>query len=349
MKVLIAEDHPDNRELVTDILSASGYDIVSATNGQEALDLIREHLPDLVILDVNMPLKDGFEVVAEMKQDERTNSLPIIMLTAQSDIDSRVKGLGLGADDYLGKPFNPRELLARVDTRLRAKAETDELRKQRLQIRQTFERFVAPAVVEALMKNPEAAQLGGALREITVMFADIEGFTSLSERTDPVEILSILNQYHGLTVGYIKKNKGTVDKFLGDGIMALYNVPVELSDHPLRAVTTAIEIQTALKHFRHKFPSEFQLAINFGINTGTAVVGNIGSIDIMDYTAIGDNVNLAQRLQAMSHGGQIMISEATYRLVADYIEAEPAGIRQVKGRAELVTTFLVKGLKNLSA
>lgn len=345
MKVLIAEDHPDNLELVIDILSSSGYEIYSATNGQQALDLIRANLPDLVILDVNMPVKDGFQVCLEMKQDPSIANLPVIMLTAQSDIDSRVKGLGLGADDYLGKPFNPRELLARVDTRLRAKAESDELRKQRMLLRQTFERFVSPAVVQSMMADPESIQLGGALREITVLFADMEGFTSLSERVDPVELLSVLNSYHGLMVEHIKKNQGTVDKFLGDGIMALYNAPVDQEEHALRAVITAIEIHEALADFQTHFPPEFQLNINFGINTGLAVVGNVGSLEIMDYTAIGDNVNLAQRLQSLSHNGEITISEATYSRISDHVAARPGGRRQVKGREEAVMTYLVTGLR----
>lgn len=344
MRVLIADDLPDNRELVIDILTASGYETLSAADGEEALELIREYLPDLVILDISMPIKDGFEVCEEMKQDPETAQLPVIMLTAHTDIDSRVRGLGLGADDYLSKPFNPRELLARVNTRLRAKAETDELRQQRLAIRQTFERFVSPAVVEALMENPEAAQLGGALREITVIFADIEGFTSMSEHADPVHLLNILNRYHGLMVHFIKRNKGTVDKYLGDGIMAVYNAPLEQPDHALSAVRTAIEIREALYDFHQDIPPEFRVNINFGINTGQAVVGNVGTEDTMDYTAIGDNVNLAQRLESVSTNGQIMISEATFHQIAHAVEVTSGKMRQIKGRKRMVMTYLVTGL-----
>lgn len=345
MNVLVAEDHPESRQILIDVLTASGYRVLSATNGRDALLIARDELPDLAILDVNMPGIDGFEVCATLKQDPATEQIHIIMLTAQSDVESRVRGLGLGADDYVSKPFSPKELLARVDTRLRAKAQTDILRQQRIRLRKTFERFVSPDIVDALMQNPEAAQLGGALREITVMFADMEGFTTLSEHTDPAELLTILNQYHGLMVEVIKRNGGTVDKLLGDGLMAIYNAPVELDNHALSAVTTACEIRDALPKIQKQLPAEFRLGVNFGIHTGNAVVGNIGSADVMDYTAIGDTVNLAARLQVLSESGTITISEATFNLIADKVNADNIGHRQIRGREGTVNTYAVVNLR----
>jgi class 3 adenylate cyclase len=345
MNVLVAEDHPESRQILIDVLTASGYRVLSATNGRDALLIARDELPDLAILDVNMPGIDGFEVCATLKQDPATEQIHIIMLTAQSDVESRVRGLGLGADDYVSKPFSPKELLARVDTRLRAKAQTDVLRQQRIRLRKTFERFVSPDIVDALMQNPEAAQLGGALREITVMFADMEGFTTLSEHIDPVELLTILNEYHGLMVEIIKRNGGTIDKLLGDGIMAIYNAPVELENHALSAVTTACEIRDALPEFQLKLPAQFRLGVNFGIHTGNAVVGNVGSADVMDYTAIGDTVNLAARLQVLSDNGAITISEATFNFISDSINADNIGHRQIRGREGTVNIFEVVNLR----
>lgn len=345
MNVLVAEDHPESRQILIDVLTASGYRVLSATNGRDALLLARDELPDLAILDVNMPGIDGFEVCATLKQDPATEQIHIIMLTAQSDVESRVRGLGLGADDYVSKPFSPKELLARVDTRLRAKAQTDILRQQRIRLRKTFERFVSPDIVDALMQNPEAAQLGGALREITVMFADMQGFTTLSEHADPAELLTILNQYHGLMVEVIKRNGGTVDKLLGDGIMAIYNAPVELENHALSAVTTACEIRESLPRIQEELPTQFHLDVNFGIHTGNAVVGNVGSADVMDYTAIGDTVNLAARLQVLSDNGAITISEATYNIISDKINADNIGHRQIRGREGTVNLYNVANLR----
>lgn len=344
MKVLVAEDHPDNREIIHETLLTAGYETVIVKNGAEAVAAAKEHLPDLVILDVNMPVMDGFEACAIIKQTTSTSQIPVIMLTAQSDIDSRVRGLGLGAEDYVSKPFSPKELLARVDARLRSKAESDELRKQRQQLRLIFERFVSPDIVQALMESPESAQLGGAIREITVLFADLEGFTSLSERTEPSEVLNLLNSYHGLMVEQIKRFGGTVDKFLGDGIMAIYNAPIALNDHPMRAVLSAYHIQQTLSNFQQNLPDNFKLNINFGIHTGNAVVGNIGTLDVMDYTAIGDTVNLAQRLQSISHGNTICISEVTFQRVSERVEAKSDGLRSVKGREQQVHTYTVTNI-----
>jgi adenylate cyclase len=345
IRILVAEDNADSRELVNDILLSMGYTPVLAPNGRVALEKILADPPDLIILDVNMPEMDGFEVCAAVKRNPKTAQIPVLMLTAQTDVDSRVTGLGLGADDYLPKPFHPRELMARLETRLRAKEETDSLRAQREQIRRTFERFVAHEIVEQLLEDPTRIELGGQEAVITVLFADLEGFTALAEREAPTRMLEVLNAYHMLLVQHIKANGGTVDKFLGDGVMALYNTPLPHPDHALRAVKTALTIRDALKTFHAEFEPQFRLGVNVGIHTGTAIVGNVGTPDLMDFTAVGDTVNLASRLQGLSRGNQITISEQTHALIAEHIVAERVGARAVRGREESVTTFLVQRLR----
>lgn len=344
MLVLVADDNNDSRQLLVDIVSNMGHDIVEANNGLDALALARERLPDLILLDVTMPGMSGFDVCANLKSDPTTQQIPILMLTALSDVDHRVEGLKLGADDYLGKPFNPRELVERVRTRLRSKVETDELRAMQFNIRKTFERFVSSSVVEQLLHDPAQVQLGGKLQEITVLFADLEGFTSISEYTEPVKLLSLLNQYHTMMVGMIREHGGTVDKFTGDGVIALYNTPLEQPDHALRAVLTALHIRELLPEFHQQFEGPYQMPINFGIHTGLAVVGNVGAPDIMNYTAVGDTVNLAARLQVLSKGGQILISSATCEQLPQNVVAQSLGEIKVKGRSESVSTYEVIGL-----
>jgi len=345
IKILVAEDNPDSRELVNDILRSLGYTALLAQNGQIALDILKDTRPDLIILDVNMPVLDGFEVCAVVKSNPATAEIPVLMLTAQGDVDSRVHGLGLGADDYLVKPFHPRELIARLRTRLRAKAETETLRAQREQIRRTFERFVAPEIVDQLLEDPLRVELGGVETVVTVMFADLEGFTQLAERTSAARLLEVLNAYLNLLVHHIKANGGTVDKFLGDGVMALYNTPLPQADHALRAVETALTIRDALPEFQREFESQFQLGVNVGIHTGSAVVGNIGTEELMEFTAIGDTVNLASRLQGLSTNNQIMVSASTYDLIADWVVAERVGPRSIRGREEEVVTYLIERLR----
>ncbi len=339
MKVLIADDNPNSRQLVHDILESVGYEALQASDGPTALAAAQSYSPDLIILDVNMPGMSGFEVCAALKADPKMSEIPVLMLTAQSDVDSRVQGLGLGAEDYLPKPFNPRELAARIDARLRAKAQTDDLRQTKEMVRQTFERFVSPSVVEKLLNDPSQIKLGGQLEIVSVLFTDLEGFTSLSERTEPEQLVGILNMYHALVVSFIQANGGTVNKFIGDGVMALFNTPVHQEDHALRAVTTALQIQQELAVFSEQFEPQYRMKINFGIHSGRAVVGNVGTHHIMDFTALGDTVNLASRLQVLSKNGQVLISQATYEQLGDHIQVREVGWQTVKGRSESVMVY----------
>lgn len=339
MKILVAEDNPNARQLVHDILDSIGHETILTVDGPSALAAAQANIPDLIILDVNMPGMSGFEVCKVIKSDTKLSHIPVILLTAQTDIDSRVTGLGLGADDYLGKPFSPRELAARVEARLRVKNEADCLRKTQEVIRQTFERFVAPSVVEKLLEDPSHIKLGGKLQEVTVLFSDLEGFTSVSERTDPEKLLGILNRYHELVVRIVQAEGGTVDKFIGDGVMALYNTPLFQPDHAVRALRTALKIREELATFSEPFELEYRMKINFGIHTGMAVVGNVGAPHIMDFTAVGDTVNLASRLQALGANGQILFSQAVHDQLRDTVRANPIGTKNLKGRSESVTVY----------
>jgi adenylate cyclase len=276
-----------------------------------------------------------------LKANPTTMQIPILMLTALGDIDNRIKGLGLGADDYITKPYSPRELVARIDARLRIKTDTDQLRAVQERIRRTFEKFVPPTVVEQLLDHPEQVRLGGHLQPVTILFADMEGFTSLAEYTDPSILLEILNQYHTLLVEHIQAEEGTIDKFLGDGLMALYNAPLFQENHALRAVKTALQIRAALPEFHARFEPRYRMNVNVGITTGQALVGQVGATNLMDYTAIGDPVNLASRLQDMGEKGQILISEATYDAVKDHVTVRSLGAHPIRGRGAQETIYEV--------
>ncbi len=338
-RILVAEDNPNARQLVHDILESMGYESILAFDGPSAVAAARSQIPDLIILDVNMPGMSGFEVCKIIKSDAKLSHIPVLMLTAQSDVESRVEGLGLGADDYIGKPFSPRELAARVEARIRAKSENDHLRRTQEIIRQTFERYVSPNVVEKLLESPSEVHLGGKLQEVTVLFSDLEGFTSVSEKTEPEKLLGILNLYHELVVRVIQNEGGTVDKFIGDGVMALYNTPLPQEDHALRAIRTAINIRQEVLKFSEQFEPLYRMKINFGIHTGMAVVGNVGTTQIMNFTAVGDTVNLASRLQALSNNEQILFSQATQNQLQDRVQSNLIGTRNVKGRSEPVMVY----------
>lgn len=345
MKILVVDDNADNVQLLSDIVSSMNLTPLRAFDGVEALRTVYETHPDLIILDVNMPGMSGFEVCEQLKTDATTAHIPVLLLTALEDVEHRVHGLKLGADDYLVKPFNPRELMERVRTRLRLKNEADHLRKTQEVVRATFERYVSSSVVDQLLRDPSQVKLGGNLQEITVMFADLEGFTGISEKTDPEQLLHVLNEYHTMAVSVIRDYGGTVDKFIGDGVMALFNTPLLQADHALRAVRAAWKMQSILTTFHQQFAPLFRMRINFGIHSGMAVVGNVGAPDLMNYTAVGDTVNLAARLQQMSFEGRILVSSATFERVKDQVVTECIGTVKIKGRSESVLTYEIRGLK----
>lgn len=330
--------------MISDVITLMGHEPVEAGNGETGLARARaEPQPDLILLDVNMPGMDGFQVCKLLKSDPLTRSIPIIFLTSYNESEDRVRGLNIGADDYLTKPFAIRELAARIDKRLEARRETGILLQQQAVIRQTFERFVAPQVVEILLREPARVKLGGDLQQITVMFTDLESFTTLSEVTPPHELLRVLNRYHELVSGLVQKHGGIVNKFMGDGVMVLFNTPVPQEHHARSAVDAALEIRAALPALHAELEPRFRLPINCGIHTGPAIVGNVGAANCMDYTALGDTVNVASRLQEIAAGNQILISDKTQAGLGAGIAVSAMGPLTIRNRAQPLSTFAVLG------
>lgn len=341
MKILVVDDNRENIELMADILSMNYQGILKASDGNTALRLVSDEHPDLILLDVNMPIMTGFDVCEQIKSNPETQDISIIMVTALGDVESRVKGLSLGADDYLVKPYSAKELLARVKRRLSTKQREDELRSQTVHTRATFERFVSPQVVQRLLTNPDSVKLGGQLQPIAVLFADLEGFTSLSEREHPETLLQVLNAYHALFGKIIGLYGGTIDKFVGDGVMALYNTPHSQSDYIARAVKSALHIQDELYWFHQRLEPEHRLLVNFGISQGQAVVGNVGMLNQMNFTAVGDTVNVAARLQDLATRGQILVTESVYAATEEFVIGKPRGSLTVKGRREPISVVQI--------
>lgn len=217
---------------------------------------------------------------------------------------------------------------------------------EKKKIRNIFGRYVAPQVVDKILEDSDNIKLGGERRYISVLFVDIRGFTPLSEKAEPEQIVEILNNYLELCEQSIFKNNGTLDKFIGDATMAIYNAPLELEDHALQAVKTAWDMKMGAQKLKEDLFEKYGKIVDFGIgvNTGYAVVGNIGSKKRMDYTAIGDTVNTSARLEANAKAGQILISESTYNHVKDQILATPLGGIKVKGKETLIQIYQVEGI-----
>ncbi len=200
-------------------------------------------------------------------------------------------------------------------------------------VREMFKRYLSPAIVDSLPADPAQLKLGGQRRIVSVLFADIRGFTQFSGQHDAVELVEVLNQYLGLAAEEILAEDGTLDKFLGDAVMGIFNAPLDQPDHVLRAARAALAMRDAIEQHRLNVPEPYRLNYGIGINVGEAVVGNIGTAQRLDYTAIGDPVNYAKRLQENAHGGQILISEAAYEQIKDQIEVNALEPLAVKGRS----------------
>jgi len=343
-KILVADDAPDNVALVQDVLAVEGYEVIPAYDGAEALLQIRLHLPDLVLLDINMPRLDGYEVCRRLKEDAETADIPVLMLTALAEPDYRVKGLQLGAEDYLTKPFDYRELVARVRARLRNKYTADDLRAAQQAIRSTFERYVSPRVVERLLADPSQVRLGGVQQPVTILFADLRGYTALAEALPPEQLVDVLNGHLTVAAQAILAQEGTISTFVGDLVMAIYNAPLPQPDHALRAARTALALHQGMAAHHAGLAPELRMDFGVGIVTGEAVVGNLGARELQLYTAVGDVVNLAQRLEEIAGGGKVFISDGTRQALGTGASVRSLGAVLVRGRSEPVVVYELQGL-----
>jgi len=359
-RILIVDDNATNREVLQVRLNAQGYEIVTAVDGEEALVKVRESDPDLVLLDVMMPKLDGISVVKQLKQDSKLRFIPVILVTAKADTRDLVIGLEAGGDDYLTKPFEQAALVARVRSLLRIKELHDKVQAQAAQLQEQTEqlsswnqllekrvadqlaeierigrlqRFLAPQVAKMIASSdtPEA-QLASHRREITVVFCDLRGFTSFTESSEPEEVMAVLHEYHESLGQLIFRYEGTLERFLGDGIMIIFNDPIPCADHAERAVRLALDMRDSVdalsKEWRRK---GHELGFGIGIASGYATLGQIGFERRREYTAIGSVTNLASRLCGEARAGQIVISQRVYGAVESSVEAVPIGDLTLKG------------------
>ncbi|MBU2511185.1 bacteriohemerythrin [bacterium] len=342
--ILAVDDTPENIDVLVGILKEK-YKVKAAPNGEKALKAVEKSPPDLILMDIMMPVMDGYETCKKLKENPKTREIPIIFLTAKTETEDIVKGFELGAVDYVIKPFNPVELLARVNTHLTIQhqkvqlAETEKIKA----MTRVFEKFVPKQFLNRIAKEGfENIELGKAESDtITILFSDIRSFTTLSEKMEPQELLNFLNSYFSHMNKPLHANNGFIDKFIGDAIMALFDNPSASDSIEARcAIQAAIDMQKALEVF-NKVQQEQDnpsIANGVGIHSGYAIIGTVGSEERMDSTVLGDTVNIASRLEGLTktYGVKIIISGVTMELLGD-----SAGFKfrqldtvKVKGRTE---------------
>ena len=358
-KILVVDDVERNVRLLADILRVKGYDVITAASGLEALSQVEQERPDLVLLDVMMPGMSGYDVCRAIRANPQTGILPVVMVTAL-DASERIAGLEAGADDFLTKPINQPELLARVKSLLRIKSLYDEVQRQRSELEEwnrTLEQRVAQGVaqVERLSRmkrffSPQLAELilsGGTddpLRshrsEITVVFLDLRGYTAFTETSDPEEVMGVLREYHCAMGRLIMAYEGTVERFAGDSIMVFFNDPVPVTNPAQKAVHMALAMHAEFGRLANDWVKRgHNLDFGIGIAQGYATLGAIGFEGRVDYGAIGVVCSLAARLCAQAKGGQTLVSRRVLAAVEDVATVESIGELTLKGFHRPVPAF----------
>ena len=344
--VIVADDDAVSRKLLIRLLEQDGHDVRAAENGAQALELFEEKPSDVVLLDILMPELDGVSVLQRLKDTPDTQHIPVIMISAVDELDSVVRCIEIGADDYLPKPFNPVVLRARINAGLTKKRLHD---LERARVRDVFSRFLPDHVVEdVLARTDEDLRLGGVSTVGTVMFTDLRGFTAFSEERPPELVIEALNRYFDETSDSIFEHGGTLVAYRGDGFLAVFGAPIELEDHADRALATARDmLHVRLPRFNEWLRSQGlgqEVRMGVGLNSGPFMSGNVGSFRRLEYTVHGDTVNTASRIEGMtkSIGSPILVAQSTRQsLLRPPDDLRFLGEFDVRGRSSTISLWTV--------
>ena len=372
-RILIVDDTPANVEILEMRLAAHGYEILTAGDGEEALDIIGDQQPDLILLDIMMPKIDGIEVCRRVKADNALPFIPIILITSKSDPKDVVAGLEAGAEEYLTKPVEKTALVARVKSMLRIKelhdksveqattleAQANELAElnQGLEERvadqlveleriSQLKRFFSPQLAELIVSSDDDKFMESHRQEITVVFCDLRSFTEFSATAEPEEQLRVLREYHEVVGSLIFRYEATLEHFAGDGVMSFFNDPLPCPDPAARAIRMAIDMRDEVdRHLKKWQKRGFDLGFGLGVALGYATLGQVGFEGQFHYMAVGSVANLASRLCDQAQNGQILISQRVFAEVEDLVQVEPIGELTFKGFQKPVPAFQVLGMK----
>ncbi len=335
-RVLVVDDNKVNRLLLARSVELQGHTVATAENGRVALELLRREPFDLLLLDIEMPEMDGIQVLEQLKADRQLRDLPVIVTSVIEGLDSVVRCIELGAEDYLHKPVNPVLLKARINASLEKKRLRD-------QQKELVRRFATREVAQDL--DAAGFALGGHRVQATAMFSDIRDFTALSEQQPPEETIELLNTYYTLMFDAISARGGVVNQMVGDGLMAIFGAPLPLADAGGAAVQAALEMIELIELFNREpdRAGKAPLAIGIGIASGSVIAGYTGTQERATYTCVGDAVNVAARLEAHTKavGRPILTDAATRQTLGDRCRVDALGPATLKGKAEPVEVYSV--------
>jgi adenylate cyclase len=361
--ILIVDDTPDNVRLLSTILTEEGYQVRKALNGKRALATVQEFPPNLILLDVMMPEMNGYQVCAQLKASPKTSSIPVIFLSALDDVVDKVKAFDVGAVDYITKPFQDKEVLARVANQLTIQSQQKLLQEQTKQLEELVERLqneikerqavelalrvaqkksddlllnILPAAIVENLKKGESFP-AERFESATVLFADLVGFTSLAARISPLELVDFLNKIFSKFDELTEKHSLEKIKTIGDAYMVVGGLPVPMADHAEAIANMALDMQEAIADFQTDTGEPFQIRI--GINTGPVVAGVIGTKKFI-YDLWGDTVNVASRMESQGLSGSIQVTAAVYEQLKDRYLFEDRGAIPVKGKGDINVYWL---------
>jgi class 3 adenylate cyclase len=342
--LLVVDDDAMNRDMMARRLQRSGFNVTTAENGRVALDLLKQRAFDLILLDIIMPILNGFHTLEFIKADPKIRHLPVIMLTALDEVDSTVRCIEAGAEDYVPKPFNPVILYARINASLEKKRLRDqeqaylaELQVERANSDRLLLNVLPKAIADRLKQGERT--IVDSFREATVVFADIVGFTSFSAQMAPSRTVQLLNDLFSGFDKLAETYQLEKIKTIGDSYMVVGGVPTPVPEHAEHCALMALDMIEVLKQFNRR--NSISLDIRIGLNSGPVVAGIIGTKKF-SYDLWGDTVNVASRMESHSLPGMIQVSGSTYELLADKFVFEERGTIDVKNRGLMATYRLIK-------
>ena len=314
-----------------------------AKDGLEALEQARTLHPDLIVTDVMMPRMNGYDLLKAVREEQKLRAIPMILLTARAGTEARVESLEAGADDYIAKPFDENELLARVGNLIRARQQERELVKLQ---KEKIARFLPPHLADMIISGDRDDFLKGHRAEITVVFIDLRGFTAFAETTEPETLMKVLREYQTEMGFLISEYQGTLERFSGDALMVYFNDPIPVPNHAEKAVRMGIAVRDRSSELREQWLQRgVELGMGVGIATGYASLGVIGFEERKDYAAIGTVTNLAARLCGEAKHGQVLISGRAWEYVSSLVLTEELGNLTLKGFQRPVLAYNVTGLR----
>jgi len=360
-KILVVDDVPENVRLLEAVLVSRGYEVVTANDGRAALERVQTAEPDLILLDVMMPGLDGYAVCSQLRANDDTAVLPVIMVTSSIG-QEKTKAIEAGADDFIPKPFNHNELLTRVRSLLRIKRYHDTIKAQAAELAElnrTLEervgaqvaelerlgrlrRFLSPQLADAVVSSGDETILRSHRRQVAMFFADLRGWSSFVDAVEPEELMRVLSEFHGVIGRLVKRFEATVGFLEGDGVQLFFNDPIEIPDAALRAVRIGCALREEMAELTPLWSKRgYDLDFGAGIALGYATCGEVGFEGRSDYAAIGAVTNLASRLADEATSGQILIAQRLYAEVENDVDVESVGEFTLKGFPRPVQAFNV--------